>query len=154
MSTDDLARRLGRLEAIEAVRELLARYAAACDRLQANDLTDLFTEDAVLTSASRYEGRTAIIDYYDGVLSSLVSARHHVINSAIELETPDRATHRAYFLAFLTRDSGPTVVLGDYLDVVVRGTDDVWRFREKGNFGAGSIPLSSGAAALTIEQKR
>lgn len=140
----DLAERVERLEAIEAVRELIWRYASTVDRLgDIGELADLFTEDAVLTNPDRHEGRQAILDYYGGVLSALESARHHIVNSTIVVEAPGRARHRGYFLAFLRRGDDELVVVGDYDDVAVRGEDGRWRFSEKGNHTAGVKALQT-----------
>ena len=159
VNADDLLQRVHRLEAIEAVRATLSRYAATCDSLSAGeDLGDLFTEDAVLSTVAVHEGRPAILDYYAGVFGSLSAARHHIVNSAIELEEPERARHRGYYLAILTRDGESTAVFGDYDDVLVRGADGRWRFREKGNHGAGSLPLGvsqpAAAASVTTDEAR
>lgn len=146
MTADDLAARVERLEAAEGVRELLWRYASTLDRLPPiEELTDLFTADAVLLSADRHEGREAILAYYDGVLSSLTAARHHIATSTIAVEGPDRARHRAYFLAVLERGGETRLVYGDYDDVVVRGADGRWRFQEKGNIGRGATRLRAAA---------
>jgi uncharacterized protein (TIGR02246 family) len=142
MSTEDLTARVERVEAAEGVRDLLWRYASTMDRLPPiEELADLFTEDAVLESADRHEGRDAILAYYDGVLSSLTAARHHVVNSTISVEGPDRARHRGYFLALLERGGETLLVHGDYDDLVVRGADGRWRFQQKGNLGMGSITV-------------
>lgn len=142
----ELEHRIERLEAVEGVRELLWRYAATVDRLPpAHELSDLFTEDAVLVNPDRHEGRQAVLDYYGAVLGSLEWARHHIVNSLIEIEGPGRARHRGYFLAFLCRDGSEMVVYGDYDDVVVRGDDGRWRFKEKGNHAAGASTLPSAA---------
>jgi ketosteroid isomerase-like protein len=138
----DLAARVERLEAIEGVRELLWRYASTMDRLPPiAELADLFTEDAVLQGADRHEGRQAILAYYEGILSSLTAARHHIVNSTIAVESGARARHRGYFLALLERDGATLLVHGDYDDVVVRGADGRWRFQEKGNLGMSATTL-------------
>jgi uncharacterized protein (TIGR02246 family) len=146
MSADDLAARVERLEAAEGVRDLLWRYASTLDRLPPiEELADLFTADAVLLSADRHEGREAILAYYDGVLSSLTSARHHVTTSTIAIEGSDRAHHRGYYLALLQRDGATLLAYGDYDDVVVRGADGRWRFHEKGNISRGATTLHTAA---------
>jgi hypothetical protein len=144
MSDDELTQRVERLEAIEGVRDLLCRYAVASDSLKAANLADLFTEDVILRNPTAYEGRETVVAYYDGVLSSLTSARHHIVNSTIDVQAPDRARHRGYFLAVMFRTTGTTIVFGDYDDLVVRGADGAWRFKEKGNYGAGSLPIPAG----------
>jgi hypothetical protein len=147
--SDDITQRLDRLEAVEGVRLLLARYAIASDSLLAGNLVELFTEDVVLRNPAEYHGRDAVLQYYDGVLSTLISGRHHIVNSTIEIEAPDRARHRGYFLAFLFRATEALIVFGNYDDVVVRGADGAWRFQEKGNYAAGTAPLPTGAPAPT-----
>ena len=130
----ELEERIERLEAVEDLRTLLARYAAVVDNdKDVNRLRDLFTEDAALENPTRYEGREAILEYYLGVMKSLEASRHHVVNSSFELEAPDRARHRGAFLAYLARDGVMSLVCGDYDDEVVRGNDGRWRFSVKRN---------------------
>lgn len=144
MSHDELQARVERLEAAEAVRALLWRYATTMDRLApAEELADLFTEDVVLETGSRHEGREAVLAYYVGVLSTLTAARHHVVTTTVEVQGPGRARHRGYFLALLDRRGEIRMVYGDYDDVVVRGHDGRWRFERKGNRGAGSILIQA-----------
>ncbi|NLT07234.1 MAG: nuclear transport factor 2 family protein [Solirubrobacterales bacterium] len=142
---DDTAARLERLEAAEGVRELLQRYTATVDALPPVErLADLFCEDAVLVNPDRHEGRAAILDYYGGVLGGLEWSRHHVVNSAIEVEGPGRARHRGAFFALLRRAGADSdlLVFGDYDDVAVRGEDGRWRFAVKGNHMAGTRTLA------------
>ena len=63
MDLEALERRIRRLEDLEAIKQLKARYAAYCDaNYDADALADLFTSDAVWDGGmlGRSEGREAI----------------------------------------------------------------------------------------------
>jgi ketosteroid isomerase-like protein len=134
VAMSDLERRVECLEQAEEVRAFLRRYVTTMDNNPTLDaLGELFTEDAVLTNPTRYVGRDAILAYYGGVLDAMESSRHHIVNSAIAIEDDGTARHLGSFVAFIRRDGRELVVQGDYDDVLVRGSDGRWRFREKGN---------------------
>ena len=81
MNPEALERRVQRLEDLEAIRDLKARYAAACDNgYDADTLAAMFTEDAVWDGATlgRHVGREAIRAFFQGSSSRISFARHHV----------------------------------------------------------------------------
>ncbi len=95
----DLEARLRRLEDIEAIKQLKARYCAYCDDgYDADGIASLFTEDAVWDGGrtfGRAEGREAIRAHFVGAGDRVTIARHQVMNPIIEVEpdgTGDRAT--------------------------------------------------------------
>src|ERR1700750_1486422 len=66
--------RLARLEAIEDIKALKARYCALCDAdYEPDGLAALFLPDAVWESETfgRYEGREAIRTFFRGVSSDI-----------------------------------------------------------------------------------
>jgi ketosteroid isomerase-like protein len=67
---EELATRIERLEARDAINELASSYAIACDEHDIPRLSSLFTEDAVFDSPSgvmKAKGREAIIAMFVGL---------------------------------------------------------------------------------------
>ena len=147
---DDILERLARLEAIEAVRGVMATYFERCDALEdPEQLGALFTEDAVLRNPAVFEGRTTIVEYYEKVFANLTFSRHHGMNQTITVDGTDHATHRSYFLATLAKDGTSYIAFGSYNDTLQRA-DGVWRFQEKINEVVAFTPLDEGwAGALS-----
>lgn len=113
MTLDDLLAR-------DAIRDTMARYNIAGDRLRAEDFAAVFTEDGVLESegtgphdAFRYDGRAAIYDWMarwsqprdrSGVHQASF-VRHHLATSQIDLTGEGEARARTYWTAYT--DIGP-----------------------------------------------
>lgn len=113
----------------ESIREVMANYTVAGDRLRVDDFVAVFTEDAVLESdgvaesdAFRYEGRQAMRDWITRWSNPPANAptthqatfvRHHLSTSQIELTGAQTARARTYWVAYT--DIGPDHA-GYYLD--------------------------------------
>ena len=85
---EDLRNRVRYLEDIEALRNLKAKYAAACDdNYDPDRLAALFVEDATWESQGmgRYEGREAIREFFRGISGHFVFALHYGLNPQIEV---------------------------------------------------------------------
>jgi hypothetical protein len=122
MTLDDLLAR-------EAIRDTLARYNVAGDRLKVEDYVACFTEDGVMEAehadpalAFRYEGHAAIREWQARWLQRTLAgekvhaasfARHHLSTSQIDLTGSDTAQVRTYWIAWT--DIGPDHA-GYYLD--------------------------------------
>lgn len=120
---------LEELLAREAIRQTLANYTMAGDRLRVDDFVATFTEDGVLESEGvpeadsfRYVGREALRSWFtrwkdrSGGTERPHRAtfiRHHLATSQIELTGPDSARARTYWTAYT--DIGPDHC-GYYLD--------------------------------------
>ena len=119
---------LDEMLAREAIRQTMAAYTMAGDRLREEDFIAVFTEDAVLESEGvpesdlfRYEGRGAIRQWIARWRSPEATARtrqarfvrHHLSTCHIELTGPDTARVRTYWVAWT--DIGPDHA-GYYLD--------------------------------------
>lgn len=90
-----LEERLRRLEDIEAIRALKARYCDRCDAgYDADGIAELMTDDAVWDGGSTFgvfEGREAIREHFRGASQRVSIARHQVMNPMIEVDG-DEAT--------------------------------------------------------------
>jgi 3-phenylpropionate/cinnamic acid dioxygenase small subunit len=120
------------LEARERIRETIAAYAHHVDGGRFDELVDLFAPDGVLEVEGEpaHRGRGAIRAFVTGTGRDLEAdtgtprIRHHVTNVSIELDGPDRARARCYFLALT--DLGVDH-WGRYRDELGRD-GETWRF--------------------------
>ena len=135
---DDLEHRLARLEAIEAIRQLKARYADVCDTGYDPDrMEPLFTRDAVWDGGERfgrYEGIDAIRGFFAGVSSQITWALHYMIAPIVEVEPDGRTATGSWYLwqpCTVVGTDGPQAVwlTGRYADRY-RLEDGGWRFSE------------------------
>jgi hypothetical protein len=116
------------LLARESIRQTMASYNIAGDRLRVDDFIAVFTEDAVLESENvqesdnfRYASRQEIRNWITrwraptGKVSahSATFIRHHLSTSQIELTGPVTAKARTYWVAYT--DIGPDHC-GYYID--------------------------------------
>jgi hypothetical protein len=134
----DLGSRLVRLEAIEEIRVLKARYADVCDTgYDPVRMRPFFTEDAVWDGGERfgrYEGVDAVCGFFARISSTIIWALHYMIAPIIEVaEDGLTATGSWYLLepcTFATAD-GPRAMLitGRYADRYRREPDG-WKFSE------------------------
>lgn len=113
----------------EAIRDRIARYNVAGDRLKVEDYAACFTEDGIIEAdgfrpeqAFRYEGRAAILAWQRRWLERTLAgekvhaasfARHHLSTCQIDLTGPETARARTYWAAWT--DIGPDHA-GFYLD--------------------------------------
>jgi len=128
---------VGELIDRECIRQTMARYTMAGDRLRVEEFIAVFTEDAVLESDGVpeqdrfcYRGRQEIREWLtrwtrsDGEPQPEPRAtfiRHHLATSLIEFTAPDAARARTYWVAYT--DIGPDHC-GHYLDTFLRTGDD------------------------------
>lgn len=115
------------LLARESIRDTMARYTVAGDRLRVEDFRAVFTEDGILESEGvseadqfHFQGREAIGGWLQRWLEPAADAgpkatfvRHHLATCHIELTGPDSARARTYWTAYT--DIGPDHG-GYYLD--------------------------------------
>ena len=166
MSDRELERRIELLEDERAIQALVHRYATLCDQRYAPDpLAELFTEDAVWSSASpdgsldfgTRHGREAIRELFRDVTARIAQPTMHMM-SAPEIDVaPDResATGRWYAIVLLTMEEGPeqqagVLMLGATYAHDYRRVGGVWRFSRVAAtldfhlpVGAGVIPAVS-----------
>jgi len=134
------------LEARERIRETIARYAHHVDGGRFDELVDLFAPDGVLEVEGEpaHRGREAIRAFVSGTGRELEAdtgaprIRHHVTNVSIELDGPDRARARCYFLA--VTDLGVDH-WGRYRDELGRD-GETWRFVHRRVRTDGAAPSS------------
>ena len=88
--TSDLEKTVQRLADIEAIKQLKARYASACDDdYNPDKLASLFAEDAVWDGSilGYAEGRDGIREYFAAASGLVPFAVHQVSNPLIEIDS-------------------------------------------------------------------
>jgi len=89
-----LERRIDRLESLEQIRQLPARYALALDMRDLDALVGLFPEDV---EVGRSRGREALRAWFDQTLRvQFTGTAHHIGNHVIEFEDSDHARGVVY----------------------------------------------------------
>ena len=87
--TDELERRLAKVEAAEEIRRLKAHYAEICDTgYEPDRMRPLFTRDAVWDGGERfgrYEGVDAVCGFFAGVSSQITWALHYMVAPRITI---------------------------------------------------------------------
>ena len=87
---NDLAARIDRLESLDAIRQLPAKYALTLDMRDIDMMVTLFTEDVRVGKDA--SGRKALRTYMDGTLRSpFTGTSHHIGGHIIEFDDPDHA---------------------------------------------------------------
>ena len=90
MSSGELERRIDRLESLDEIRQLAARYALALDMRDLDALCGLFPEDVRVGREQR--GRDALKKWFDDTLRRQFTGTAHVTgNHLIEFEDADHA---------------------------------------------------------------
>jgi ketosteroid isomerase-like protein len=91
----ELAGRLDRLEAIDAIRQLAAKYCIALDMRDLDALVNLFPDDVRVSRDA--SGRKALRAWFDQTLREQFTGTAHVTgNHIIEFDDPDHARGLVY----------------------------------------------------------
>ena len=90
MNSKSLEARIDRLESIEAIRQLPARYALCLDMRDMDAMVSLFCADVRV--GKEKSGRRALREYMDGTLRSpFTGTSHHIGGHVIEFDDLDHA---------------------------------------------------------------
>ncbi|MFT4081136.1 MAG: nuclear transport factor 2 family protein [Nocardioides sp.] len=120
--------RLARLEAIEEIRALKARYCDACDRQHAPDLiAGLFAADGIWETADlgTHQGRDAIRRAMVGIGGRVRRSQHNATNLDLRLDA-DQAWGSWHFSGMLEPDDGPARLTLARYDEEYRREDGRW----------------------------
>ena len=96
----DLEQRITRLEDIEAIKQLKARYCEICDDMHNPDrITSLFAEDGIWESADfgKAQGHAAIRELFQGFQKMFSFSQHNITNPIITVDG-NRATGVWYIM--------------------------------------------------------
>ena len=93
--TSTLEKRIERLEALDEIRQLAAKYALCLDMRDIDMMVTLFAEDVRV--GRDQNGRRALRAYMDATLRSpFTGTSHHIGGHIIDFEAPDRARGIVY----------------------------------------------------------
>jgi 3-phenylpropionate/cinnamic acid dioxygenase small subunit len=143
--------RLSRLENLEAIRDSLHRYAQAIDYGLEGDWVDCFTTNGRFVfkfqpgkspypgaepaggAVFAFDGHAQLAQFIHGHSRAPdVYHKHLMVEPRIDLQG-DTARVSSYFVLVLEMEdrSRDVFTFGRYLDVMERGGDGRWRFRER-----------------------
>jgi len=108
MDMVELEKRLTRMEDIEAIKQLKARYCHICDDMHNPDsITSVFAEDAIWESddLGQAHGHAAIRELFTTFRNLFTFSQHNIMNPVIEVNG-DRATGVWYILGPWTYAEG------------------------------------------------
>lgn len=125
----DLEARIARLEAIDEIRQLAAKYAVALDMRDFDSLTNLFVDDVGVPGKRR--GRAALREWYDAqIRRSVLGSAHGVLGHVIDVHDANNATGLVYSRNDLETQSKWVIELLAYLDSYER-RDGHWYFAHR-----------------------
>ena len=133
--SDNLAKRIDRLESIEAIKKLKHVYMNYCDLGYPPDkLGSLFAEDGVWTGREfgHHPGRSAIEAHFRGISSRIVFAAHLAMNFIIEVDGDSGTGKWRILMPCTFIEEGKRVsrwLLGDYVEEYVR-INGTWLFKK------------------------
>jgi hypothetical protein len=132
LTIQDLARRITRLEDIEAIKQLKARYCAVCDTgHDPEKIVTLFTDDGIWDGGKDFgiaQGHAAIAKLFAGLHDAISFCQHNAINPLIEVDG-DRAKATWYLLCPYTSRRGNHTrwIAANYQDDHVRVNGE-WKY--------------------------
>lgn len=125
----DLAARIARLEALDEIRQLAAKYAVALDTRDFDALVNLFVSDVGVPGGR--QGRAAMREWYDTqVRRALLGSAHGILGHVIDVHDADRASGLVYSRNDLETPSTWVIELLAYLDSYER-RDGHWYFARR-----------------------
>jgi hypothetical protein len=128
-SQDDLLARIERLEALDEIRQLAAKYAVALDMRDLDAVVNLFVDDVGVPGKQR--GRAALRAWYDREMRhDLLGSAHGVLGHVIDVHDADRASGLVYSRNDLETASVWVIELLAYLDSYER-RDGHWYFSRR-----------------------
>jgi len=127
-----LEQRITRLEDIEAIKQLKARYCEICDDLHNPDrIASVFAEDAIWESEAfgKAQGHTEIQALFQKFRDMFSFSQHNIMNPIIEVNG-DRATAMWYIMGpwTLTEGDKETWMALRYDDDYVK-VDGEWKYQ-------------------------
>jgi len=133
MTSEELGKRLQRLEDREAIRDLVACYGQVVDDRDLEGVQALFTEDAVFRTRGgemNAMGLAAVMDNFRGRFQAMTASGHFVHDHIISFQSDSAAQGFVTSHAELVRDGQSFIVAMRYHDQY-RRVEDKWQFSER-----------------------
>jgi hypothetical protein len=128
-SLAELQARIERLEALDEIRQLAAKYAVALDMRDLDALVNLFVDDVGVPGRRR--GRAALRAWYDAEMRhNLLGSAHGVLGHVIDVHDADHASGLVYSRNDLETQSVWVIELLAYLDSYER-REGHWYFSRR-----------------------
>ncbi len=130
-NSESLEQRVARLEAVESIRHIKARYCNACDEKDPTTVRSIFTDDAVIDAGpfGVHDNPDAFVAVFEefGCRPHIVDM-HHLANPEIEVvsETEAEGLFALYFYTMDLEERTFRQMAGTYRDKY-RCEDGVWR---------------------------
>ena len=155
MNDDALVQRLARLEAAEAIRNLKARYLAACDRKDPVTMRACFADGTVdidYGAVGRFDSADALVALYAQIAChDHMVELHHGSNPQITVTGDDsaEATWSLQYGLINTRDKHLTQLAGYYEDGY-RRIDGQWKIVRTRFVATSTLALELDASQLKV----
>ena len=105
MTEQDLGRRIDRLESLDQIRQLAAKYSLSLDMRDLDAHVNLFAPD--IRVSREHSGRAHLKRWLDDTLRlQFTGTSHHIGNHIIEFDDPDHAPHTGLGAMFGAQGSG------------------------------------------------
>ena len=132
MDINELAKRVQRLEDIEAIKQLKAEYADACDDMyNPKRMRDLFTKDAVWDGEKEGFGKHVGIDevcnFFDGAKNSLLFGVHFFLQPRIKILSDTEAEGVFYLWQTSSMANGKDIFLAGLEFDKYRKENGTWK---------------------------
>lgn len=125
---EDLAARIDRLESLDQIRQLPAKYTLAIDMRDFDAMVNLFIDDVGVPGKQR--GRAALKRWYVDTMRIVPGSFHGINGHIIDFETPDLGSGIVYSRNDLDLGDHWMLELMIYLDRYER-RDGVWFFQRR-----------------------
>jgi hypothetical protein len=129
---------LERLEIRAAIEDLNTAFCYYLDHDEVEPLIDLFTDDVYYTHGARVTRGKADLEkvFRSRSAHAKRTSRHLYSGLRIEIETKNRARGGCVCMTFGAYGTPPIepaipILVADFQDVYVRGTDGKWRIKER-----------------------
>ena len=132
MDVKELEKRITRIEDIEAIKQLKARYCEICDDMHnPNRITSLFVEDGIWESPDfgKAQGHEAIRNLFQEFQNMFSFSQHNITNPIIDVDG-DHATGIWYIMGpwDYTKDGRKIWMTTRYDDDYVK-VDGAWKYQ-------------------------
>lgn len=126
-----LEARIRRLDDLQELQQLRARYCQFLDEGRWSDLAELFTPEGAFVGLSEARGRDELLKFFPQLQQGpLTSWWHFSSNETLEVDG-DIATGQTWLLQPCVVDGQAHLAAGRYIDRMVRVSGGGWLFEER-----------------------